>query len=274
MAPIKFEEHIKEKLEDRRIEPSMAGWERISGQLEMQQGKKRSKRVLWMSIAASFVIGVGLAALFLQENTTAVSPVVDASEQSNTQEDLEYSDQEAPIPIIDNQIEEEQVVDVIIPTRRASQETKATLKKQQTQNPKPESYKPQPNRKRYQEAVAVQEKQTLGDKSSSTINDGTKTSMVNELDIAIAAKVEAVVAAVDIKESVTDQEIEELLLSAQREIISKQLRNEIGGTSLDANALLLDAEYAVDPDTFKDKVFKSIKKEFNKAIEAVANKDN
>lgn len=270
MALIKFEEHIKEKLEDRRIKP-MAGWERISGQLEMQQGKKRSKRVLWMSIAASLMIGIGLTALFLQEDMKAVDPIVDASGQANTQEDLEYSNQDEPSLIFHNQIEE-QIVDVIIPTRRVSQETKARLKKQQTLNPKPESYKPQPNRTRYQEAVAEQEKHTLGDKTSNPIKDDIKTSIGKDLDITTKASDE--VASVDIKESVIDQEIEELLLNAHREIISKQLLNGLNGTALDANALLLDVEYEIDPGTFKDKVFRAIKQEFSKAIEAVANKNN
>jgi len=87
MAPIKLEEHIKEQLEERRIDPSAAGWERLSGQLELHKGKKRSKRVLWMSIAASFIIGVGITAVLLQDTGTTNSTLVEAPDTQEIQKE-------------------------------------------------------------------------------------------------------------------------------------------------------------------------------------------
>ena len=81
MAPIKLEDTMKERLEERTIEPTMAAWDRISSKLDTEQGVKKSKRVLWISIAASFV-GGALVALFLFQNmNTDTAPVlVDTNE--------------------------------------------------------------------------------------------------------------------------------------------------------------------------------------------------
>jgi len=81
------------------------------------------------------------------------------------------------------------------------------------------------------------------------------------------------VAQVENQGGITDQEIEALLLNAQRDIISKQILNP-ETNRVDANALLLDVEAEVDPDTFKDKIFKTLKQEFGKALDAVANRNN
>ena len=53
MAPLKFEEQCKEKLEKRTIAPSDAAWERLSAQLETQ--KKKRKPGIWLGIAAGFI---------------------------------------------------------------------------------------------------------------------------------------------------------------------------------------------------------------------------
>ena len=87
MAPIKFEEHIKEQLEERRLKPSAAAWERISGQLDLQQGKKKSKHVLLMAIAASFIIGVGITAALLRDKSTTNDTLVEVSETQDLEEE-------------------------------------------------------------------------------------------------------------------------------------------------------------------------------------------
>ena len=66
MAPIKLEDNMKERLEERTIEPTMAAWDRISSKLDAEQGSKKNKRMWWLSIAASFVGGALIAILFFQ----------------------------------------------------------------------------------------------------------------------------------------------------------------------------------------------------------------
>ena len=74
-------------------------------------------------------------------------------------------------------------------------------------------------------------------------------------------------------EELLDDEVEHLLKAAQQNI-NKQPVYAQPQRVVDANELLLDAEAEVDPDSFKDRMFRTLKKEFNRAVEAVANKDN
>ena len=55
MAPIKFEENIKNKLEKRTINPSEDSWAKLSNKLDEQEGKSNKKIVWWIGIAASLV---------------------------------------------------------------------------------------------------------------------------------------------------------------------------------------------------------------------------
>lgn len=273
MAPIKFEDHIKEQLEERRINPSAAGWERISGQLEMQQGKKKSKRVLWMSIAASFIIGVGITAVFLQNDTTDVEPVVIAPEKTEKQEVITENSEKPNVPALEPQVQQEQLVQVETPKSTNTQKGEEAKTTQRRKTARKQLLVMNNN---FTEAVAT----ANGTKKSDAKNgqqDGQiginqfKESPILK-DIKLQKNAEAV-AQIENKELVTDQEIEALLSNAQRNIISDQLLNK-GNITIDANALLLDVEAEVDPERFKDKIFRALKQEVGKAVDAVANKDN
>ena len=262
MAPIKLEEHIKDQLEERRIEPSAAGWERLSGQLELQKGKKKSKRVLWMSIAASFIIGVGITAALLRDKSTTNDTLVEVSET----QDLEEESIDNPILNGTKAIEIEVVQETI--------QEKASIKETIEQNKVILPEQPQTIIRKINDAVAlntpaIQLKKPLSDTSSKeAIVENTP-----DLDFTITQKVQEVVAQVENQEGITDKEIDDLLLNARREIISKQLLN-LETNKIDANALLLDVVAELDPDTFRDKIFRTLKQEFGKALDAVANRNN
>lgn len=260
MAPIKFEKHIKNQLEERRIAPSAAGWERISGQLEIQQGKKKSKRVLWMSIAASFIIGVSLTALFLQDATEIATPMVlttavenDALKEDRPEKEA-FSMKEAP---------EIQVAQV---GETPQQET--PVKKTETMRER--SSTSNIKNKVVAAVVLPIEKTEQGQEEIPS-----RESFVNTpaLDKVITQKVDEVMAQVEEQGGVTDQEIEDLLRQAQRDIVSKQLQL-VEVATVNANDLLLDVEAEVDPENFRDRIFRTLKTEVGKAIRAVANKDN
>ena len=71
----------------------------------------------------------------------------------------------------------------------------------------------------------------------------------------------------------TDAEIDVLLAEAQREIISNQIFNK-NTNKVDANALLLDVEAELYPESFRERVFEALKEGFVKARDAVANRNN
>ena len=264
MAPIKLEEHIKDQLEERRIEPSAAGWERLSGQLELQKGKKKSKRVLWMSIAASFIIGVGVTAVLLQDTSTTNNTLVEVPDT----QDIQAASIEKGILHKNTTLE---VAEIQAPESTQENES-ATETREQNKVILPEQA--QMINRKINEAVAVntpaikpEDVLPVSSSNETIVND------TPDLDFTITQKVQEVVAQVENQEGITDQEIDDLLLNARREIISKQLLNP-ETNRVDANALLLDVEAEVDPDTFKDKIFRTLKQEFGKAVDAVANRNN
>lgn len=266
MAPIKFEEHIKDQLEERRLEPSAAGWERISGQLELQQGQKKSKRVLWLSIAASFIIGVALTALIFSDGSSISPEVVDTPEK-NIEQQLVEKFKETPVLPGTNTKEKRLATSTIL--EQAQKQSTAAQKK--VVSP---AIKPIKNLKESAQIVYTQPKKQSQSQPLEQETIAVPNNQVQLQEEIITNKIHEVVAQVQEKELVTDQEVEDLLRDALRDILSKQLPTVSPVAGVNANDLLLDAEYEVDPESFKDKIFKSLKTEFNKAIEVVANRDN
>ncbi|WP_298351854.1 hypothetical protein [uncultured Dokdonia sp.] len=251
-----LEDNFKDKLERRRLEPTASAWDRIEGKLDASQGKKKSKIVLWMGIAASFIAGVFITALIY--NTSAVD------EQT---------------PYVENQPEE--VIDEIIPEQISDKPSEILLTDATTNNVEVQKSVTSP-----QNNTATKKKKTNPTKSkyrpysnANTINSQVKEAVATSImkEEVIKSTINAVVDVnpdeVKTSEELLDDEVENLLKAAQQNI-NKQPVYAQPQRVVDANELLLDAEAEVDPDSFKDRMFRTLKKEFNRAVEAVANKDN
>ena len=251
-----LEDNFKDKLERRRLEPTASAWDRIEGKLDASQGKKKSKIVLWMGIAASFIAGVFITALIY--NTSVVD------EQT---------------PYVENQPED--VIDEIAPEQSIDMPSEILLTDATTNNVEVQKSVTSP-----QNNTATKKKRTNPTKSKyrpysnantikSQVEEAVATSIMKEA--AIKSTINAVVDVnpdeVKTSEELLDDEVENLLKAAQQSI-NKQPVYAQPQRVVDANELLLDAEAEVDPDSFKDRMFRTLKKEFNRAVEAVANKDN
>lgn len=251
-----LEDNFKDKLERRRLEPTASAWDRIEGKLDASQGKKKSKIVLWMGIAASFIAGVFITALIY--NTSVVD------EQT---------------PYVENQPEE--VIDEIAPEQISDKPSEILLTDATTNNVEVQKSVTSP-----QNNTATKKKRTNPTKSkyrpysnANTINSQVEEAVATSIkkEAAIESTINAVVDVnpdeVKTSDELLDDEVENLLKAAQQNI-NKQPVYAQPQRVVDANELLLDAEAEVDPDSFKDRMFRTLKKEFNRAVEAVANKDN
>ena len=73
MAPIKFEEQLKDKLEKRTLSPSPESWSKLSDRIEAQENKSKNPIFRWLSIAAGLIIMIAVSAHFFisidSENT-------------------------------------------------------------------------------------------------------------------------------------------------------------------------------------------------------------
>ena len=272
---MKLEDNFKDKLEGRRIVPTASAWDRIEGKLEAAEGKKKSRVVLWIGIAASFVAGVFLTASILNSDSgTMQTPMV------LSPNDIEISKETNRGPIKSIEQEGQNVVQVV--TSGAEKETtvegevvvvkKAALQKavavKEAQAPV-KNY----NRNAYKLPISKKSKEETAVATASGKNtliikeDVVNVPVIEDSNIGMAVASSGAA-------TVTDAEVDALLKNAQRNV---QERSNIASrvtTLVNANELLLDAEAEVDPDSFKDRMFKTLKKEVNRAIEAVANKDN
>ena len=79
-------------------------------------------------------------------------------------------------------------------------------------------------------------------------------------------------AALAAQEARLQEEVERLLATAQRDLDGVKVV-PAHTQYVDAHELLLDVEAEVDPETFKDKIFRTLKKGFNEVVEAVADRN-
>ena len=64
MAPIKFEEQLKDKLEKRTLSPSAEGWSKLSERLDTDEKKSKNPLFWWLSIAAGLIIMMAISIQF------------------------------------------------------------------------------------------------------------------------------------------------------------------------------------------------------------------
>lgn len=263
MAPIKFEENFKEKIEERTIQPSEASWDVLAKRLDNQDKRKPKTVYFWVGIAAS-IVGVALVTtLFFNnsefENSTPAIVDTETKEGHLKEEVLNPVESKKEI----NTVAVEQVegikkstekiiptpksgVVVQKPTRIVSPNTTVTIK----------------------EAVAA-----------TTTKEQEKVkhleTPLNSLEFE-KAKINDVVD--EIKKlnledvTVSNAEIDSLLKQAEREILKNRLYNETTRT-VSADALLQDVEDELEQ-SFRAKVFDALKNSFDTVKTAVAERNH
>ena len=115
MAPIKFEENIKDKLEQRSLQPSTKAWQRLEQRLNSDDKNRNKNKFWWFGLAASFIGVLFIVQQFVSiDSANQVIPTIIVDSDSNTSN----TKIEAPLLIEDVQ----QVV------QEQPEETPATIK--------------------------------------------------------------------------------------------------------------------------------------------------
>ncbi|MFV8224901.1 hypothetical protein [Christiangramia aquimixticola] len=242
MAPIKFEEHIKEKLAKREIKPSAAGWEKLNEQLEVQN-KNRSNKKWWYSSVAAVAVLIIYGVLFVDLNSSKEIQIVDTPSEEIEVEKDELIQQESVV-----KKRPEEFLTESTPNESSSKARTSPLIKKDTR--KQISHLAS-------EDVKPQNKVILD-----TLNDFKKTILLQE--------VETLLANASKKEEVTEAEINALLANAAKEI--SRNANGIETGKISPSGLLAEVEYEVDQ-SFRKEVFDFLKAEFLKAKTAVATRN-
>ncbi len=244
MAPLKFEEHIKEKLDKREIQPSPRAWDEIASKLNTQP-QKRQKNLVWYAVAASF-IGILVVSLFYFNNNgtfNEVSPeVVDSENKEVPQTNSRTVQEEASNNAI-----------VVSSEKGNEKETfPAAALKGDVKSPKGTE-------------LLIGEELNSGNEKIVASTDAEEI---------LNAKIAEVIAIVDQLNSsnhaVTDNEIDSLLRQAQRDILRDKLLGE--EKTVSAMALLSEVEDELDM-SFRDQIFESLKNGYFKVRTAVADRN-
>ena len=85
MAPVKFEEHMKAALGNRKLDPSKDGWSMLSARLDDEESKKRPIW-LWMAVAAGITGFIFIATLVSYNVAITATPdanFVDTNDKIN-----------------------------------------------------------------------------------------------------------------------------------------------------------------------------------------------
>lgn len=252
-----FEEHIKEKLDNRSINPSDKAWGKLSERLDSQENNKNNKPYWWLGIAASIIGVILVVSQFLNNEPQElnIKEIVDSP----------VNEQNSTIKIAKEDLE---VKDFNITKEDINIKEKESLIKPKANNIIKE------NNTSEIEAVAI-----IPKKETSVQENKVATKSVEILKEELSfedQKIQDVIAQVQAlkknNKEVTDTEIDALLLEAQKEIRLKKLYNETTGI-VDANILLQDVEAELDQ-SFRKKVLDALKASYNSVKTAVAERND
>lgn len=250
MAPIKFDKSIKDKLENRSINPSINSWDELSRKLDDNGGKRPNKTVLYMGVAASVIGILFMVNSFLNnsslnnKNVPVLVDIENASKNSNA-----VVEKLKQVPLVQTVEKNSKNNDIVNALEITSEKNKRAKTKKLVAN--------NSNKKNN---LAINETGTIDNNLTS------KTAMVSkeELRIDVASQNLSNDAA---SEDNLDLEIEQLLNQAHGTVTS------VNNNKIDANSLLQDVEYDLDQ-SFRDKVFETLKTNIKKAATAVAERNN
>ncbi|EPR72679.1 hypothetical protein ADIWIN_2292 [Winogradskyella psychrotolerans RS-3] len=261
MAPIKFEENIKDKLEKRTLSPSSEGWSKLSERLDAEDNKSKKPMFWWLSIAAGLLIMIAISIPFFStpESEMVLPQIVEEEviEQQLNNEILKPNQKESINVVVKDKNVEDKKEDLAADNKSNKIDYKKTV------NKKSESQDQLANtgelkRKR----ILLNEEERLNNEAQRLLKEA-------KLKIAVA---EAIVTLKSEKTSVTDREIDSLLKMASKELFKQNIQNESSRT-VDANNLLMSVEDEMGQ-SFRSKVFEALKESYGTVKTAVANRNN
>ncbi len=281
MVPIKFEENIREKLQERELQPSKEAWIKLSDTLEKEPQKKKNRRLL-MAVAAGFV-GVLLVVSFLldSKNNTNIDQIVVEDNITPQVEEKITNDSNIEESIVENttgsMAEVETKREENFSENENSRKNNRTEIVVNTQNDmntlieKDGTY--------HEEIQTPVEDEVIHDSVAFNTKDEKTVEeepVKTKNDLFIDNKVKEVITAIEQikkdKNMITADDIDALLNKAQRDISDNRILNS-NDRKVDATALLIDVENELER-SFRDRVFEALGNGFNKIRTAVVERNN
>ena len=245
MAPIKFEENIKETLEQRKLQPSGQAWNSLSKRLD-ESNKKTKKPMWWLGIAASFIGILFMVNMFFNASKTKKneSILVDTESVEVKEKQLEVNEKLSKTLLVQEEVKKENL---------NISEEKIVLK-----NNVEVAVLTKTNQKKKASLIKKQPKQ----KSEEIINN-----LNIETDLGVNSLAEN---SIQKNEAHTETDIDALLKKAQQNLAINSTENTY---AIDAQLLLEEVEEDSNK-SLRAIVFKTIKKNYKKVKTAVAERNN
>jgi len=267
MAPIKFEDNIKEKLEQRQIQPSSQAWEALSAKLDANDNKSSRNKYWWLGIAASFV-GVLLVSVWLMQGTADSSTPV-MVEENKEAKDNSIQKNDSKIVVEDKTLKQiETPKNEVVKQKSIVVQEQTRVAQEQAPELNKEHVRSNNNLEQQHETVSRSVVAETPSQQKTPINSTQKS--ITDL------KVDEVVAQIQelnqANDGVTNAEIDSLLKQAQKSIMSQRLY--IASTkTVSAEQLLLEVE-ADSESSFRNRVFEALKSSYAKVKTAVVERNN
>ncbi|MFC0602985.1 hypothetical protein [Winogradskyella pulchriflava] len=259
MAPIKFEEQLKDKLEKRTLSPSADGWAKLSDRLDAEEKKSKSPWFWWVGIAAGVLI---MLAIIVQASgskgiqDTTPKLVEEEKTIEHKIDDLQPNLNEAnptELAIEDEQIETEENIE-------------ETVKK-----PEIIDYKSVIDKKPKAKTQLVDHSKSEDAQETNEVNKD-RQALINQTEINKNAVVQAIKDFKAENTTVTDREVDSLLKLASKELFKAKLQKETSKT-VDADDLLMSVQDEMGQ-SFRSKVYEALKDSYETVKTAVAERNN
>lgn len=267
MAPIKFEEKLKDKLEKRSLQPSADSWSKLSDRLDKEEKQSKKPWFWWMSIAAGIIIMLAIAVQLFRTNDIQ-------------NEEPQIVKEDAAEPIIEEQqliLEKEDIKEMVAETDNLENETEEEKEKENNETRTQQqiiNFKSVVKEKSKAEPQLVNTSNSI--KKDIKLLDITSNSEQNDLINQPQIDKDAVVTAINQfkseNTSVTDREVDSLLKLASKELFKDKLQKEMSKT-VDAKLLLQGVEEEMGQ-SFRTKVFEILKESYETVKTTVAERKN
>ncbi|MCP2029921.1 lipopolysaccharide export LptBFGC system permease protein LptF [Flavobacterium sp. HSC-32F16] len=234
MEPNNFEKDFREKLNERKIEPSDKAWDRLDAMLSVSEEKKPKKKRKRLYIAASIVGFLLVGSFFFNQKKNVIETPKSVVIEENTRKDSVVK------PIL-NKVDSVETEDII--AEKASSETsKNTLNKQE------KNFNQTPNQNLKNEPIQIAE--------SSIINNQEKQSNSNQIVIV---------------ENPKKENVDQLLETAEKTVLAESSVKK-SKVKINASDLLnqVDGELEL---SFREKVITKVNKNYQTVKGALANRN-
>jgi hypothetical protein len=260
MAPIKFEENLRDKLEERSLQPSANSWSKLSDRLDKEEKSGRKPWIGWLSIAAGLIIFLAIAIqVFGSKTTDDAKPelvIEDVKEQQIDEKQPQFEE----VNTIDLALEEE-ILEVQENEKNPVDEAKIN------------NYKSIVKNSSKSDSQLANTSTKDNSKLENDQNEAHKSEiLITEAQVNTQAVAEALDAINTENTVVTDKEVDSLLKVASKELFRDQLKKETTKT-VDAKSLLEDVEEEMGQ-SFRSKVFEALKGSYETVKTAVAERNN